>query len=189
MSSDKRISRRAALARLGLAAAGSYVAPAMLGLSHARAASSSSPASKPSPASKASRPSPASGPSPASRASRPSASSGPSSPTSSGKTPGNSVSGPSGPGACRQSSMSGNAQISRQDYKRAQRAIARGDARPLQEVLKTVQSKYPGKLVQVGYSEKGRRPVFQVMIVIRSGAVISVAVDAGSGRITSMRKC
>ncbi|WP_424940402.1 PepSY domain-containing protein [Aliiroseovarius sp. S253] len=85
--------------------------------------------------------------------------------------------------------MSGNAQISRQDYKRAQRAIARGDARPLQEVLKTVQKRYPGKLVQVGYSEKGRKPVFQVMIVNRSGAVISVSVDAGSGRIASMQRC
>ncbi|WP_170478591.1 PepSY domain-containing protein [Ruegeria arenilitoris] len=85
--------------------------------------------------------------------------------------------------------MSGSAQISRQDYKRAQRAIARGDARPLQEVLGKVQARRPGKLLQVGFPETRGRPIFQVLIVDSKGAVVSVTVDAGSGRITNMQAC
>jgi hypothetical protein len=185
MSDGKRISRRAALFRLGLGAASAYMAPSMVGLSQARA-SSASPASAPSPATPPSAPSPASVPSPVSPPSAPSTPSGPSEPG--GGTP-SSPSGPSGPGTCRSSSIAGNAQISRKDYLRAQRAIARGDARPLQEVLKNVQSKQPGKLLQVGFSDKGKRTNFRVLIVDQSGAVVSVTVDAGSGQITSIRKC
>jgi uncharacterized membrane protein YkoI len=55
--------------------------------------------------------------------------------------------------------------------------------------LKNVQSKQPGKLLQVGFSDTGKRTKFRVLIVDRSGAVVSVSVDAGSGRITSIRKC
>lgn len=189
MTRSKRITRREALTRLGLGAAGVYMAPSLTGLSMARAASSSSPASPasratpPSPASPASRPSPASGPSPVSKSSTPSA---PSGPTNRG---GSEPSGPSGPGKCKRSAISGDAQISRRDYKRAQRAISRGEARPLNEVLSNVRAKHPGKLLHVGYSEGGSGPSFDVLIVGASGAVISVTVDAKSGRVTSMRKC
>ena len=191
MSGTKRISRRAALARLGMGAAGAYMSPAFVGLSQARAsggseasaASAASPASTPSPASAAS---PASGPSAPSRASEPSR---PSGPEASSGSPVSGPSGPSGPGACRGSSLSGGAQISRQDYKRAQRAIARGNARPLQEILRNVQARYPGRTLQVGFSERGRRPTFQVLIVDRSGAMISVTVDAGSAQVMNIRKC
>jgi uncharacterized membrane protein YkoI len=56
-------------------------------------------------------------------------------------------------------------------------------------VLNTVQSSNPGRLVQVGFSENGRTPSFRVLIVDRGGAVVSVTVDAGSGKITNVRRC
>ncbi|WP_108857084.1 PepSY domain-containing protein [Aliiroseovarius pelagivivens] len=59
----------------------------------------------------------------------------------------------------------------------------------MKEVLKKVQTKQPGKLLQVGFSDKGQRSTYRVLIVDQSGAVVSVTVDAGSGQITSMRKC
>jgi len=173
MTKDRRISRRAALARLGLGVAGAYVAPAFVGLSQARASGASG-------SSGSSSASPASSPSPAST---------PSSPSTPGVDGTSQPSGPSGPGGCRGSSFSGEVQISQRDYKRAQRAIARGEARPLREVLDAVRAEHPGRVLQVGYSDKGGPPMFQVLIVDPSGAVKSITVDAGSGLVTNMWKC
>ncbi|WP_300517223.1 hypothetical protein [Aliiroseovarius sp.] len=52
-----------------------------------------------------------------------------------------------------------------------------------------MRSEHPGRVLQVGFSEKGGRAAFQVLIVDPSGAVISVSVDAGSGLVTNMWKC
>lgn len=190
MTARKAISRRAALTRLGLGAASAYIAPSLVGLSTARAASSPS---EPSPASD---PTPPSDPSPASAATAPSApnpsgpSTGPARTNGNGKS-GNSsrASGPSGPGSCRQSSLPNGGQITRRDYEKAQRAISRGDARPLRDVVKTVQSRHPGRILRVGFSENGRASSFQVKIVDRKGAIVSVTVDARSGTITRVQNC
>ncbi len=74
---DTRLTRRAALARLGLAAGAVYVAPAMIGFDAARASGNSAPsaASAPSPVSAPSRMSRPSRTSAPSRMSRPSGSS------------------------------------------------------------------------------------------------------------------
>ena len=174
MTNSKPITRRAALARLGLSAASVYMSPGILGISKAHAASS---VSTPSPVSPATPPSPPSKPS------------GPSQPES--RTDGRTSrpSGPSTAGTCQQSSLPGGGQITRRDYARAQQAIARGDARPLREVLSGVQSRYPGRMLRVGFSESGQSPTFRVLIVNRSGAIVSVTVDAKSGQITNVRNC
>lgn len=180
MTNSKPITRRAALARLGLSAASVYMSPGILGISKAHAASS---VSTPSPVSPATPPSPPSTPSP------PSKPSGPSQPENrtGGRT--SSTSGPSTAGTCQQSSLPAGGQITRRDYARAQQAIARGDARPLREVLSGVQSRYPGRMLRVGFSESGQSPTFRVLIVNRSGAILSVTVDAKSGQITNVRNC
>lgn len=190
MKRTNRISRRAALARLGLGAASIYMSPVILGLSKAHAASSVSDASSPSPASPAS---PASSPSPPSRATPPSppsaasSSSGPSQPTNPNGV--SRSSGPSGSGSCRQKSLPNGGQITRSDYEQAQQAISRGDALPLREVLDSVQSRHPGRLVRVGFLNNGRSPTFRVVIVNPSGAIVSVTVDARSGQITNVQNC
>ncbi len=183
MTNSKPISRRAALARLGLSAASVYMSPGILGISRAHAASS---VSSPSPVSPATPPSPPSNPSPPSAASNPS---GPSQPADRAGGSSSRASGPSTAGTCRQTSLPGGGQITRQDYERAQQAIARGDARPLREVLNSVQSRHPGRMLRVGFSESGRSPAFRVVIVNRSGAIVSVTVDAKSGQITNVQNC
>ncbi len=175
MKRTNRISRRAALARLGLGAAGIYVSPVILGLSKAHAASSVSASSAPSLSSPPTPPSPPSAPSSPSGPSRP--------------NDGTGLSGPSGPGSCRQTSLPGGGQITRSDYERAQQAISRGDAKPLREVVGYVQARHPGRLLRVGFSDSGRSPTFGVVIVIPSGAIVSVTVDARSGQITNVKYC
>lgn len=178
MTKATRITRRAALARLGLAASGVYMAPAMLGLSKAHAASSVSAPSTQSPASPATPPSP---PSPPSRPSPPSGATQPSQPTA--------PSGPSGAGSCARTTLPGGGQITRSDYERAQQAIARGDARPLREILESVQSQHAGRLLRVGFSDRGQMPAFKVVIVAGSGAILSITVDAKSAQITNVQRC
>lgn len=175
------------------------MSPGIFGISKAHAASSVSQASQPSPASRASPPSPASNPSPASRPSPASPASAPSaaSPASRPSTPGQSAdrgavsgaSGPSGAGSCQQTSLPDGGQITRREYENAQQAIARGDAKPLRDVLDDVQTRHPGRLLRVGFSENGRSASFRVVIVNRSGAIVSVTVDAKSGQITKVQNC
>ncbi|PVA08143.1 PepSY domain-containing protein [Thalassorhabdomicrobium marinisediminis] len=77
--------------------------------------------------------------------------------------------------------------MSRRDYERAQQAIQRGQARPLREVLTRVQASHPGTVIRVGFSSDGGS--FRVLTVNNSGAVVSVRVDAASGRITGAQAC
>lgn len=189
MTQAKGISRRAALARLGLAVGGAYLAPAMVGLSAARAASNPSPPSAPS---EPTAPTPPSPPSPVTAPTAPTAPSvvtAPSVPETAPTTQAVEISGPSGPGACRTSTISPNGTISRRDYERAQRAISRGEVRPLRDVVNVVQSRHPGRLLQVGFSESGSGSSFRVLIVDQRGAVVSVTVDAGSAQITNVQRC
>jgi hypothetical protein len=158
MTEAKRISRRQALARIGLVGVTAYVAPAVLGLSTARA---SSGPTEPSP---------------------PSAPSGPDDRDFS-------RSGPSGPGACSLPQPDGPAQISRQEYRRAQRAILRGEARPLRDVLDEVLQAHPGRLVQVGYSDSGSTPLYRLQIVRVGGVMLAIAAEAATGQIVSVRTC
>ncbi|SFR32973.1 hypothetical protein SAMN04488005_0410 [Yoonia tamlensis] len=177
MTKDHHITRRAALARLGLGTAAAYMSPAFLGLSKAHAASSAtapSAASNPSPASDPTAPSP---PTP------PSTPSGPSQPSPTR------ASGPSSAGSCQHPPLLNGGQITRAEYAEAQAAIARGDARPLREVLTNVQSQHPGQLLRVGYAPNAGRPAYRVVIVNSRGAIISVTVDAGSGQITNVQNC
>lgn len=164
MTDAKRFSRRAALARIGLTGFAAYVAPSIVGLSQARAATQPSPPSAPSVVSA------------------------PSGPRDSGSLS-RSNTGPSGPGACRVPHSAGPAQISRQEYQNAQRAISRGEARPLRDVMNSVLQEYPGRLVQVGYSETGPAPLYRLQIVGQRGDMLAISVNASSGQIINVRTC
>ncbi len=126
MKSASPISRRQALARLGLAAGAAYVAPAMTGLSRAQASSGSSGSSAASPASPASQ---------ASTTSQPSQPSG------------------AEDDGCQLGTVPEHATISRSDMRDAQRAISQGRALPLREVVNQVKKRHPGRLINVGFSE------------------------------------
>lgn len=176
MTGSVKLSRRQALARLGLGATVAYMTPTLLGLSEARA---SSAPSRPSAPSAASPPSSPSGPSNSTSSS--------SSRSGSASTPG--VSGPSSLGKCQVVDGSEGVKISRNDFQRAQRAIRNGEARPLKEILDVTSRQYPGRPVRVGFSVSGPEPRYRIQIVTNSGDVLSITVLAKSGEITHARKC
>lgn len=126
---NQRVTRRQALARLGLAAGAAYAAPALFGLSRAHAASSASAASAASAASPAS---PASAASPASSASPASTPSGAELPEGENKADG-----------CTLGTVPEHATISQTDMRNAQRAIDRENAMPLRQVVAKVKKTPP----------------------------------------------
>ena len=172
---NQRVTRRQALARLGLAAGAAYAAPALIGLSRAHAASSASAASAASAASPAS---PASAASPASSASPASTPSGAELPEGENKADG-----------CTLGTVPEHATISQTDMRNAQRAIDRGNAMPLRQVVAKVKKRHPGRLINVGFSEQSGRPIYQLKMVSSGGAVQTVTVNAGSGRIAGVSGC
>ena len=168
------ISRRQALARLGLGISAAYCAPALTGLSRAAASSSPSASSAASPASSPSPPDPASAPSAPSGASGGQPNSGPK---------------PRARTGCSAPSGAERASISRRDMTRANAAVARGAALPLRQIVTTVQKRHPGRLIRVGFSESRARAVYWLQMVAGDGTVQTVTVDAASGGILGVEGC
>ena len=192
--SNTTLSRRAALARLGLAVGAVYCSPILTQLSSAQAASAPSAPSSPSAAS------PASAPSAASPASPPSSPSGPGNNSPSG--PGNNS--PSGPGnnsstdrdrqdqsagGCSAPSGSEGITISRRDMTRANDAVARGDAKPLREIFGIVQRRHPGQMIRVRFTVAGNNRAYLIRMVTETGSVQTVTVDALSGATLGIGAC
>ncbi len=65
----------------------------------------------------------------------------------------------------------------------ARDAVKRGDIRPLEEVTARVQSRYPGRLLDVRLNESNGRWIYYVKILTREGRVLDVAVDARTAQI------
>ena len=190
-SPQAAINRRQALLRLGLGSAALYLAPALTSLSTAHGASGSGggsgSASKPSPASPASRPSPAS------RASAASAPSGPSSPKKdddgrpqprSGQPHQRSIR-----RACRGSESASNKTISRRDSRRARRAVQRGRALPLSDIVKRVQAKYDSKFLSARFVAKPGQLTYQLKMISPEGAVVIVEAAANTAEILHVGGC
>ncbi|GHE94101.1 hypothetical protein GCM10016455_13010 [Aliiroseovarius zhejiangensis] len=100
------------------------------------------------------------------------------------------MSGPSGSrDDCRLSRSGGQMTISRQEYRQAQAAIRQGQARPLGEIVRIAQRRYPGQPVRVGFSTNRGEPQYHIQIVTGSGEVIAVTISARSGTILKARRC
>lgn len=184
--SNTTLTRRAALARLGLAVGAVYCSPILTQLSSAQAASAPSASSSPSAAS------PASAPSAASPASPPSSPSGPGNNSPSG--PGNNSSTDrdrqdQSAGGCSAPSGSEGITISRRDMTRANDAVARGDAKPLREIFGIVQRRHPGQMIRVRFTVTGDNRAYLIRMVTESGSVQTVTVDALSGATLGIGAC
>ena len=194
------ISRRAALIKLGLGAAAVYCGPALTTLSAAQAASGSGGGSEGSSGSGSNSGSGGgsgsgsnsgsgggsepSAPSEPSGATEPSVSA-PSAPTSFETVP---ETAPTG-GGCSGPSGAERASISRRDMARANAAVARGDAKPLREIVSIVRDQYPGRLIRAGFNSKRGTSNYWLQIVSRAGSVQTVTVEAGSGQVTGVKGC
>ena len=176
--SNTTLSRRAALARLGLAVGAVYCSPILTQLSSAQAASAPSAPSPPSAASPASAPSAAS----------------PASPSSSPSGPGNNSSTDrdrqdQSTGGCSAPSGSEGITISGRDMTRANDAVARGDAKPLREIFGIVQRRHPGQMIRVRFTVTGDNRAYLIRMVTESGSVQTVTVDALSGATLGIGAC
>lgn len=168
----EKLTRRAALRRLGLGLGAAYCSPILTGLSRAQAASSASSSSNPSPPSDPTAPS------------TPSAVSSPSSP-SGAENDGRDGS----QGGCSAPSGSERVEISRRDMELANEAVARGEAKPLREIFQTVQGRHPGRMIRVGFNSNGGNRHYWLRMVTQSGSVQTITVDALTGATISVRGC
>jgi uncharacterized membrane protein YkoI len=176
--SNTTLTRRAALARLGLAVGAVYCSPILTQLSSAQAASAPSAPSSPSAAS------PASAPSASSPASPPSSPSGPSNDTSTDRDRQDQST-----GGCSAPSGSEGITISRRDMTRANDAVARGDAKPLREIFGIVQRRHPGQMIRVRFTVAGNNRAYLIRMVTETGSVQTVTVDALSGATLGIGAC
>jgi uncharacterized membrane protein YkoI len=176
--SNTTLSRRAALARLGLAVGAVYCSPILTQLSSAQAASAPSASSSPSAAS------PASAPSAASPASPPSSPSGPGNNSSTDRDRQDQSA-----GGCSAPSGSEGITISRRDMTRANDAVARGDAKPLREIFGIVQRRHPGQMIRVRFTVAGNNRAYLIRMVTETGSVQTVTVDALSGATLGIGAC
>ncbi len=191
MAND-HLSRRAALRKLGFGILAAYAAPQMLMVSSAAASTIPSEFSEPSAPSASEPSSEPSAPSvsePSSEPSDPSTGSDPSAPEAS------LPSGPSGDdwredNTCRVHSARGNqVSISNSDFRRAERAVRRGEALPLSDVFRSVQTEVSGQIVEVRFSNSGIPPIYQFRMVSERGKLITVFTDASSAEILRIVNC
>jgi uncharacterized membrane protein YkoI len=176
--SNTTLTRRAALARLGLAVGAVYCSPILTQWSSAQAASAPSAPSSPSAAS------PASAPSAASPASPPSSPSGPGNNSSTDRDRQDQST-----GGCSAPSGSEGITISRRDMTRANDAVARGDAKPLREIFGIVQRRHPGQMIRVRFTVAGNNRAYLIRMVTETGSVQTVTVDALTGATLGIGAC
>jgi len=74
----------------------------------------------------------------------------------------------------------------RSDHDDARRAYERGEAQPLSQILKRVQTVVPGEVLEVEMDREDGRLVYEIEVLQRSGRVLEVTVDARSGAVLSV---
>src|SRR6185295_13251974 len=79
----------------------------------------------------------------------------------------------SGPGG-------GGAEDDEKDRQAASKAVREGKAAPLRELLRIVEEKYPGDVVDVKLKRTGRNMTYRVRVLDRHGRILTLSVDAAS---------
>ncbi|PHQ96060.1 MAG: hypothetical protein COB40_09320 [Marinosulfonomonas sp.] len=164
---QNNISRRKALARLGLMAATVYVAPSFLTLSSARASSSVSP---PSGASIPTPPTPPTAPSNVDELEF-------------------DVVARDRCGTDEMDSSGGPVTIGQNDMKRAQEAVEAGYAKPLDQVWPGLMAAYSGRIIRVEFTGFRWRPRYRLRAISETGHLETVIVSARTGRIERIVGC
>ena len=71
----------------------------------------------------------------------------------------------------------------------ANEAVARGEAKPLREIFGIVQNRHPGQLIRVRFNKVGAHRRYVIRMVIPSGSVQTVTVDALTGATLNIGAC
>ncbi|MFC4255926.1 hypothetical protein GRI97_12680 [Altererythrobacter xixiisoli] len=78
------------------------------------------------------------------------------------------------------------AAMDRDEAARVRTAVARGQILPLPRILAIARARVPGSMLEVELDQRGRRLVYEVKILTRSGRVVEIAINARNGRILSV---
>ena len=80
----------------------------------------------------------------------------------------------------------------RHDHEHAHQALARGEVRPLAEILARVATEVPGEVVDVEFEREqwrgAKRWVYELKIIVADGHLLEVLVDAATGRILEVEE-
>lgn len=71
-------------------------------------------------------------------------------------------------------------------YDRARRAVERGEALPIAQLLEYLQASVPGEVVGIGFEREHDRWVYEFRVLDAYGRLLEVYVDARTGAILSM---
>lgn len=69
------------------------------------------------------------------------------------------------------------------DHDRARRAVERGEALPLQEVLARVGEDLPGRVVEIEIEREDGRWIYEIKVIDAAGRLREIHVDARTARI------
>lgn len=81
----------------------------------------------------------------------------------------------------------GPAVLAASDHDAARDAAGSGEIRPLPEILATVEREVPGRVVDVQLDKKTKPWTYRIKVLTQNGNVVSVTVNATSGRIQSVK--
>jgi uncharacterized membrane protein YkoI len=74
------------------------------------------------------------------------------------------------------------------DHDQVRQAVARGEIRPLADILGAVRGKLPGEITGVEIEQKSGRWLYEFRVVDRAGRLFEVYVDAGTGEIERIKE-
>ena len=74
------------------------------------------------------------------------------------------------------------------DQDHAREAVREGRVLPLGQVLRRVQQRVPGRMLDANLIESGGRSVYLIKMMTRDGNVAIVSADAATGNILSVRQ-
>ena len=71
------------------------------------------------------------------------------------------------------------------DQIEARKLLESGEIMPLDEILKIIKHKYPGKLLEVELESENKQIVYEVEILTDNGVVKEIYINAKTGKIIS----
>lgn len=71
----------------------------------------------------------------------------------------------------------------RRDHERARAAVAAGQRLPLSVILKTIETRFGGRVLEIELEDDDGRPVYEIEMLDDHGRVLELDVDAVSGAI------
>ncbi|MDH5445098.1 MAG: PepSY domain-containing protein [Gammaproteobacteria bacterium] len=73
--------------------------------------------------------------------------------------------------------------LAEKDHDTAQRLRESGDILPLEKILASIRTDYPGKVLEVELERKSGRMVYEIEILSKQGIVYELYVDAATAKI------